>query len=150
MKNKRKPDQRRRQTPLNVSGVGHGTQKCEFNCTIPCAFKTADGYLAATYDTPVINDSTTPSLLGLNSMRRMRTVIDTNTFEAFLLGPGDYDLMTSLPPGTQRIQCEQAPSGHMCTPCDYFEELDKQENDGGLQVKTIALPVHTQEEPTSQ
>ena len=35
-------------------------------------------------------------------------------------GPGEYDLVKALPPGTDSFQLELAPSGHMVLPCCEF------------------------------
>ena len=35
----REPSYERRSTPLNVSGVGHGSQKCVYDCTLPVALR---------------------------------------------------------------------------------------------------------------
>ena len=39
-----------------------------------------------------------------------------------MAGPGDYDLMEILPPGTKTHQCEVASSGHMMLPCAAFPQ----------------------------
>ena len=38
-----------------------------------------------------------------------------------LCGPGEYDLATLLPPGTDSFQLEVAPSGHLVLPCCEYE-----------------------------
>ena len=43
LKHKRKPEQLRRDRPLNVSGVGNGSQECTHNCISPIAMKRIDG-----------------------------------------------------------------------------------------------------------
>ena len=140
--NKRKPEQYKRERPLNVSGVGNGSQSCTFNCKLPIAIQNKDGkFTKGTFDTPTVPKSMLPALLGLDSTRRCRGIIDTNTLVLYLCGPGDYDLSTSLPPGTESIQCEIAPSGHMVIPCSDFEALDKSQRYGGLTLEhEVALP----------
>ena len=46
-----------------------------------------------------------------------RAVIDFDKMLMYFVGPGDYDLSRSLPPGTDCYQCELAPSGHLVIPC---------------------------------
>ena len=46
-----------------------------------------------------------------------------------------------MPPGTECIQCEIAPSGHMVIPCSAFAELDKSQRHGGLTIEhEVVLP----------
>eukprot|EP00969_Alexandrium_andersonii_P232748 10276287-Alexandrium_andersonii.AAC.1 len=46
-----------------------------------------------------------------------------------MCGPGDYDLEAHLPPGTRRLDCSYASSGHMMLPCAEFGR--KADDDGG-------------------
>ena len=41
--------------------------------------------------------------------------------ELYFGGPGNYDLNTGLPPGTDGFQLEVAPSGHLVLPCCQYE-----------------------------
>ena len=145
--NKRKPEQYKRERPLSVSGVGNGSQSCEFNCRLPIAIPNQSGkFTKGTFDTPTVPKSMLPALLGLDSTRRCRGIIDTNTLVLHLCGPGDYDLMAALPAGTESIQCKIAPSGHMVIPCAEFAELDKRQRYGGLEVEhEVALPAVVEE-----
>ena len=45
---------------------------------------------------------------------------------ANFLGPGDYDLDSSMPSGAEVIQGELAPSGQMVIPCGDFSALDQE------------------------
>ena len=59
----------------------------------------------------------------------------------YFLGPGDYDLLKALPPGTDAYQLETAPSGHLVLPiCEY---QNRKEGEGSLTLlsKTISAPV---------
>ena len=66
---------------------------------------------------PAVPDSDLPGLLGLTALRRNRAILDLHTMKVYFAGPGDYDLMTAMPPGTDCFQAELAPSGHMVVPC---------------------------------
>ena len=128
MQHKRKPEQRRRDRPLSVSGVGNGTQECTHNCTFPIAMKRLDGtHSRGTFQIPVVKDSTLPGLLGLQSMRERNAILDMKTLQLHLCGPGDYDLLPALPPGTESFQCELAPSGHLVLPCTEYAGVDREE-----------------------
>ena len=52
-----------------------------------------------------------------NVLKKNRAVIDANTNKLYFLGPGDYDLDKAVPPGTDILQCEMAPGGHIVAPC---------------------------------
>ena len=137
-----KPEERRRERPLNVKGVGRGGEKCTHNCVLPIALKDEDGnVITGTFDTPTVPQSTLPALLGLTAARHARMIIDTISNEVYMVGPGEYNLMTAMPPGTQRIQCETAPSGHLMIPCADFSAAAPRRT-GGLQLdRELALPV---------
>jgi len=62
----------------------------------------------------------------------------------YLVGPGDFNLIDSLPPGSDAIQLETAPSGHLVVPCGYYSEYDAENARGGLEIeRTIALQATT-------
>jgi len=124
----RKPDQKRRDCPLNVSGVGNGSQMCTHNCTLPVAFKRTDGtHSRGTFQVPVVDNSDLPGLLGLQSMRDRDAILDMKTLQLHFAGPGDYNLTQHLPPGTETFQCEIAPSGHLVLPCCEYKGVDREE-----------------------
>ena len=138
----RTPSQYKRDKPLNVSGVGKGNEQCHHNCKVSVSINTTGGKsVRANFDTPIVPGSELPALLGLETIRRCRGIIDTNTLRLHLLGPGDYDLEKMLPPGTESIQGELAPSRHFVIPCDSYgqETQDK----GGIEAPEtgVSLPV---------
>ena len=142
LNNGRKPESVKRDRPLTVSGVGTGSQLCNFNTHLPISIPlTSGGFIKGRYRTPCVPDSKLPALLGLQSLRNSKAIIDTNSNRVYFLGPGNYDLLASLPPGTQSIQCETAKSGHLMMPVDDFEGLDKAEKEGGLELNELVLPV---------
>ena len=131
-----------RDKALTVSGVGSGSQVCNYNTHIPIAIPTEDGTMSATLKTPTVPNSDLPGLLGLQSLRQARTIIDTESNKLYMLGPGDYDMMKIMPPGTTVVQLEESPSGHLMMPCDQYNQFDIEQKNGGLVLdKQISLPV---------
>jgi hypothetical protein len=142
-------EQIRRAKVLNVSGVGSGSQVCSYNTHIPIAIPTLEGAVGATFKVPTVPQSDLPGLLGLQSLRNARSIIDTETNKLYMLGPGNYDLMKAMPPGTSVVQLEESPSGHLMMPCDRYKQFDDEQKNGGLILdKQISLPVQTQ--PTKE
>jgi hypothetical protein len=70
---------------------------------------------SGTYTTPVVSNSDLPGLLGLNTMRRNRCILDMVNLQLHMCGPADVRL--NLPPGTEGFQLEISPSGHLVLPC---------------------------------
>jgi len=138
----RQPEQTKRDRPLHVSGVGNGSQECQFNVKLPVAFKQVDGrHSKGTFQIPTVPNSELPGLLGLQSMRERKTILDLHNLQIHFLGPADYDLSTNLPPGTESYQCELSPSGHMMLPCGRYAGVDREER-GSLDTgPALALPV---------
>ena len=121
-RNKRKPTHHKRNRPLRVGGVGNGTQVCAYDCTLPIAFRqdNSNNSTEGKINIPTVNNSDLPGLLGLTALRKNRAILDLNTLKLHFLGPGDYDLASALPPGTDTFQGEIAPSGHLVIPCAEF------------------------------
>ena len=120
----RKATYEKRGTPLNVSGVGHGSQRCVYDCTLPVALRQCNGNVENKEGTiliPSVQHSDLPGLLGLTTLRSQRAVLDFTTLKLHFLGPGDSKVDQSLPPGTDTFQLEIAPSGHLVLPCSEFQ-----------------------------
>ena len=67
---------------------------------------------------------------------------DTTQNVIVMAGPGDYNLMQALPPGTQQFNCILAPSRHMMIPCAEFPVAHEASNRGVLRLAPeLALPV---------
>ena len=140
----RQPTQKKRDRPLQVSGVGHGSDTAEYNVNLPIAVQTVNGECSTgTLDIPTISHSNIPGLLGLNSLTKRRAVIDCVTKKMYFMGPGDYNLEEAMPSGTQVFQLETAPSGHLVLPITKYAEFDAQQQNGKftLDQSTVALPV---------
>ena len=57
-----------RETPLNVGGIGRGSQVCKKDVVLPAVIGRSDGsYQAGTFQAPVIEGSSAPALLGLKA-----------------------------------------------------------------------------------
>ena len=54
-------------------------------------------------------------------------LLDMQALHLHLCGPGQYDLLPALPPGTESFQCELAPSGHLVLPCSEYAGVDREE-----------------------
>ena len=124
----KKPKQTAREKPLNVSGVGNGSQQAKYNVKLPLALKQTDGkVVTGTFESPTIPSSGLPALLGLTALVNNRAIIDFDKRVMYLQGPGDVDLDKVLAPGARAYQLEKAPSGHLILPCNHYEELKQQE-----------------------
>ena len=130
-----KPTYQKRSVPLTVSGVGNGSQHCNYDCSLPVSLRHADqpdrssnGVLTI----PSIANSSLPGLLGLNSLRKNRAVLDFTTLRLHFCGPGDNEMEKSLPAGTDTFQLELAPSGHLVLPCCEYDNRPMTDTDYSL------------------
>ena len=127
------PSYEKRARPLQVSGVGHGSQFCEYDCKLPLAFKQLDNRTApAELRIPTVSNSKLPGLLGLEALRRNRAVLDFQKLELHFLGGGEYRLQRELPPGTLSMALEIAPSGHLALPCCEYGNKGPSQSQGSL------------------
>ena len=118
------PKQERMKTPLSVQGVGHGSQQCTWSTRIPAAMVLADGTVSnSNFTSPTAPQSDLPALLGLRSLMQHNAVIDCRTRRLYLCGPGDVEI--TPPPGSEVLQLEQAPSGHLVLPISAYHELER-------------------------
>ena len=124
-----------------MSGVGNGSQRCQYNCKLPIALTHQDGVRSGTLNVPTVSNSELPGLLGLTAMKNNRAILDCNTNKLYFLGPGDYDLDKMMPPGTDAYQLEVAPSGHLVLPCCTYADSGP----SAVQVDTVTL--HTNQRP---
>ena len=98
-------------------------QKYIYDCTLPVSLNQSKEGAAGKEGTiviPSVQHSDLPGLLGLNTLRHNRAVLDFTTLEMHFLGPGDSKVNQSLPPGTDSFQLEIAPSGHLVLPRSEF------------------------------
>lgn len=96
----RRPSENQRARPVNVTGVGHGSQECSHNCKLPVMLRRFDGpHTEGTFEAPIVPNSDLPGLLGLQSMRNARAVLDFTTLRLHLCGPADPTVQ--LHPGSE-------------------------------------------------
>ena len=93
------PEYEKRNKPLNVSGVGHGSQSAPYDCTLPISLKQLDSETVSTgtVTAPAVANSDLPGLLGLTALRKNKAIIDFSTLTMYFTGPGNYDLSRALP-----------------------------------------------------
>ena len=118
----KKPTYTKRPKPLSVSGVGHGSQQCNYDCHLPIALRHdhTNEITHGDISMPAVQNSDMPGLLGNQSLIDNKAIWDFQNMKLYFVGPGDYDLARALPPGTDVFQLERAPSGHIVLPiCEY-------------------------------
>ena len=120
-----RPEYKKRQRPLDVSGVGNGSQACHYDCTLPVRLRGEEKTIQGKLNTPAVANSDLPGLLGLTALRDNRAVLDFTTLKLHFCGPGDVRMTEALPPGTDSFQLEVAPSGHIVLPCCEFGEQEQ-------------------------
>jgi hypothetical protein len=129
-----KVEQWKMATPLNIAGVGSGTQECKWETKIPICVEDAGGETATVhhFETPTVEGTgeDLPSLLGLHSISSKEGVLETGSGKERLSfpGPGGYQIIWS--PGTQHFPLKSAPSGHLVIPLGDFAKVTKKE--GGV------------------
>ena len=112
-------------TPLKVVGVGHDPQFATHDYTLPISLSLAEsqGVSSGAITAPVIANSDLSSLLGLESLRENRAVIDFGTQRQYFAGPDEYNLNLALRPDSSGSQCDLTPSGHLVLPCRDYSNL---------------------------
>ena len=118
------PSYEKRPRPLQVCGVGNGSQECHYDCALPVAVRpgTQSSANLGNLQVPAVSNSDLPGLLGLTALRNNRAILDFNTLRLHFCGPGDYELEREVPPGTDTYQLETAPSGHIVLPCCEYQK----------------------------
>ena len=123
------PTEERRKQSLSVMGVGNGSQTCSHDVKMPITLANAQGKpITGDFTTPVVDHSDLPALLGLQSLRDSRAILDMGTLRLHFVGQGGAEI--ALSPGSETFQCEISPSGHLVVPCCEYE-LEAKKNDTG-------------------
>ena len=118
------PSQQRLAQPIQVQGVGHGSQECTWQTCIPIAMRLSDGrWTMNRFTSPTVPSSSLPALLGLRSLMEHGALIDCRNKRLYLCGPGDCTI--TPPPGTEVVQMEQAPSGHLVIPISEYAAYER-------------------------
>ena len=121
--------QEKMRTPLGVSGVGEGSQKCTHQGSIPIAVdqETSAGASTSihTFECPIVEGTgeDLPALLGLKSMAAKNAILEMTPGKECLIFPGPNGYELNLAPGYTRIPLTKAPSGHLCIPSDQFHNV---------------------------
>ena len=129
-----KPTQWKMPIPLQIMGVGDGTQDCNWETKLPICIEDENGTDASLhhFETPTVEGSGAdlPALLGLKSIRAKQGVVETGEGQERLTfpGPGGYEIKWS--PGTKHFPLTCAPSGHLVIPLGDFSKIKEQQ--GGL------------------
>ena len=102
---------------LSVEGVGKEANTTSDEVTLPICLE--DG-ATGTYTAPVIPSSPLPALLGLNTISKLKGLIDTHNKQIIFVGPGGYKLQLS--PGSKLYKLHSAPTGHLMLPCQSWKQ----------------------------
>lgn len=132
------PEQHRMDTPLNIQGVGSGTQQCRYYLKASIAVPDAEGRARLhTLSAPMVEGSgaSLPGLLGLKTMEEQKAILDTG--RRLLIFPGPEPVEPQYPPGTVVIPLQKAPSGHLVMVLDDYEALASHR--GGLPESQLQL-----------
>ena len=79
-RNGRTPSFDRRKKPLEVNGVGQGSQHCHYDVNLPIGFRdTREQQVEAGVKSATVTNSDLPGLLGLQSLEKMGAVLDLRT-----------------------------------------------------------------------
>jgi hypothetical protein len=129
-----KPNQVKLDHPLNVAGVGNGTNSAEWEVHLPIAIDSqGEGTRLSEFRAPSVGGQgkDLPALLGLKSMSRQGGVLEMTEGREYLTFPGPGGYQVEWSPGTRRYKLERATSGHLILPCDSFTKVAN--NKGGLE-----------------
>ena len=141
--------QNKMRTPLGVSGVGKGSQKCLWKSILPIAvegeYPSGTGASIQSFECPIVEGDggdDLPALLGLKSMADKNAILEMTPGKESLIfpGPGGYEI--KLAPGYTRIPLQKAPSGHLCIPTDRFSAQrsgSSSSSSGGLPHQHLTL-----------
>jgi hypothetical protein len=131
--------------PLVVQGIGGDAPACRYQCQLPIALTDTEGHTTVdTFETPVLegpggSDNEVAGLLGLQSLRAQRGIIDT--WNRLLHFPGPGGVQITLPPGSRSFQLEDAPSGHMMLPTSDWARLKKKTGNRSEELQPKPAPL---------
>ena len=126
--------------PLNVAGVGTGSNQADWEIQVPIAVGDCEGNIVMhAYKAPTVrgDGKHLPVLLGLQSMSKQNCVLEMAPGNEFLTMPGPGGYTVNWFPGTTRYRLERAPSGHLILPCDAFSKCTRSQ--GGLEEPMITF-----------
>ena len=126
---------------MQVAGVGNGSQECNYKINLPIAIPTSEGTQLHSITSPTVEGTgaNLPGLLGLDSLRANRCMLDMD--KAQLIFPGPGDIKYDLPPGSTIVPLEVAPSGHLVMVTDDYGRLPKET--GGIRDSKLVMIART-------
>ena len=101
---------------LSVEGVGQKANEASDEMILPICLEDAS---TGTFQSAVIPESELPALLGLKSLSKFKSLIDTHNKQLIFVGPGGYSL--KLSPGSKVFKLHSAPTGHLMLPCQCWK-----------------------------
>ena len=96
----------------------------------------------AQYTAPIIDNSELPLLLGLQSLRANRSILDMDKLQLHFCGPAGAKIEPG--PGAMTFQLEVSPSGHLVLPCSNFQQAEQNPQ---LDEPTLNLASSASEQP---
>ena len=117
------PQSRKRNQPLRIGGIGSGTQQADFDAKFNIGINQRfDEYRSqpkfAEFAAPVLPNSDIPGIVGQNSLKQNRVLLDCFNLRMYCIGPGEA--IIELPPGSEMYDLEESRDGHLMLPCDVF------------------------------
>ena len=119
--------------PLQVHGVGNGSQTAGWQISLPIAVTDVQGETSLhNFQAPIIGGGGAglPALLGLGSMQAKKAILNTDPENPMLIFPRSEPPKMEFGPGAVLIPLRAAPSGHLCMPAGNYSLLTV--NTGGL------------------
>ena len=135
-----KPQQNRMDRAMCVAGVGVGTNRAEWEVRLPIALGPIGAPVTLhEFKAPTVGGQgkELPALLGLQSMSRMKGVLEMTDGEEYLTFPGMGGYSIEWSPGTKRYKLTRATSGHLILPCDEFDKV--LQTKGGLEEPKVTF-----------
>ena len=112
-----------RDVPLEVKGLGGESIIASRNSLLLTSCEDIHGNIDKdAINFPTIADSSVPGIIGLNTLRDKRALLDLQGNKLHFLPAGGFDLLQYLPAGTKSYALERAPSGHLVLPCNRHRE----------------------------
>ena len=117
------PQRRQRKQPLRIGGIGSGTQQADedakFNIGINQRLSRYESVPKfAEFAAPVLPNSDIPGIIGQNSLKQNRVILDCFNLRMYTIGPGEA--IINLPPGSEMYDLEESRERHLMLPCDRY------------------------------
>ena len=131
------PQSRKRKNPLRICGIGSGTQQADedakFNIGINQRLNRYESVpTLAAFAAPVLPNSDIPGIIGQNSLKHNRDILDCFNLRMYTIGPGDATI--ELPPGSEMYDLVESRDGHLMLPCDVFPNRGTTPPPGALKI----------------